>query len=491
MVKYTGIGLVTGERGTFMKCKFCFAEIEQDVTVCPVCGKDLTEQPEEITAEEAVVAEAAEELSAEEAPVAEKKKGKGWKIALAVTGLVVLALVLTGVVLHFMGLSQTVLRTVGIGVENDIFRKLSYTVSDTKAENKSDVVVATVGDMTLTNGELQAHYWMSVYDFLEYYGYYLSYIGIDTNKSFDEQIQNQETGMTYQQWFLENALESWRRYATLVQLSKEAGYTLSESQQESIDALPENLKSLASEYGYTDLEAFIDKEFFPGCSLDAYVSYNNISYQAMCYYDTLYESFLPTQDEIDAYYAAHEAEFIENKLSKEDGDYYNVRHILIPVEGGTEADDGSIVYSDADWEACRAKAQKMLDDFLAGDATESAFAELATNNSADPGSASNGGMYENLTKGEAFIEGFKNWYLEEGRKKGDTGLVKNTESSTQGYHIMYFSGNKPIWEQETKTAILSERTSNFLEEAEAKWPMEVNYNKIVLGYIDLNQEKAS
>ena len=36
-----------------MKCKYCFAELEADVTVCPYCGKELTEEePEEIVEEE-------------------------------------------------------------------------------------------------------------------------------------------------------------------------------------------------------------------------------------------------------------------------------------------------------------------------------------------------------------------------------------------------------------------------------------------------------
>ena len=38
MVECIRIYLLTGERGTIMKCKFCLAEIEEDVTICPVCG---------------------------------------------------------------------------------------------------------------------------------------------------------------------------------------------------------------------------------------------------------------------------------------------------------------------------------------------------------------------------------------------------------------------------------------------------------------------
>ena len=43
-------------------------------------------------------------------------------------------------------------------------------MEDAKVEEKVDTVVATFGDQKLTNGELQAYYWMSVYDFLNQYG---------------------------------------------------------------------------------------------------------------------------------------------------------------------------------------------------------------------------------------------------------------------------------------------------------------------------------
>ena len=47
-----------------MKCKFCFAELNEDVTVCPVCGKALeeTEETAEVPAEEVVESPAEEML---------------------------------------------------------------------------------------------------------------------------------------------------------------------------------------------------------------------------------------------------------------------------------------------------------------------------------------------------------------------------------------------------------------------------------------------
>lgn len=444
-----------------MFCKFCGAEVEENVTVCPSCGEALAE------------------------PVAEKKKSNVWKKVLAITGVVLLAIVLVGAVLHFMGLGKQVLHTLKFWRANDIDYKLSYTVKNDVAEKKKDVVIATVGDQVLTNGELQAHYWIAVYDFMEYYGYYLSSMGLDLSKPLSDQIYDEKTGQTYQQMFLQSALDSWYRYATLVEMSKEAGFSLSEAQQEYVDSIRTQVEELAKEYKYTDVEEFIDEEFFPGCSFDIYMAYTQNNYLALSYYDSLYESMLPTDDQVNAYYAEHEAEFKEKGIDKTAGNYYDVRHILIEIQSDAVDEGVASEYSEADWEACRKAAQDLLDQFLAGEATEEAFAKLAKEHSKDPGSADNGGLYDSLTKDTGFIQGFKDWYLDESRKPGDTGLVKNTESATQGYHIMYFSGSTPIWEVETKAAILTDNTNKMLEEAKAKWPMEVNFKNIVLGQVDL------
>ena len=489
-----------------MKCKFCFAELEEDVTVCPLCGKELTEPEENIPAEETpaeevpsevtteeeaaeetpVEAETAEEDTVEEEILAEKpaenkKKGKGWIIALAVTGLVVLALALTGVVLHFMGYADDVLRVFGIG-KNDIYYKDSYTVSDEKVNKASDTVIATLGDQKLTVGELQAHYWPGVINFVNYYG---AYMGVDISKPFSEQIYDQETGMTFEQLFLDLALESWKDRATWVQMAKDNGFTLTAEQQSEMDGIPELIQNLATESGYTDLDAFIAKEFYPGCTLEDYLNYYEANFIYICYMNSLENTLIPTQADIEEYYTLREEAFKQNKHSKEDGLYYDVRHILIPIDGGTDAGDGTKIYSDEDWANCLAKAQKVLDDFIAANGTESDFAEWAGDLSADPGSANNGGLYSNLTKNYGFIADFEAWYVDESRKPGDTGLVKNTQSSTQGYHVMYFSGSEPIWQREAAAAIFEEKSNALYEETAKKWPMEVNYKKIVLGQLDL------
>ena len=54
-----------------------------------------------------------------------------------------------------------------------------------------------------------------------------------------------------------------------------------------------------------------------------------------------------------------------------------------------------------------------------------------------------------------------------------------------GYHIMFFVDGEDIWLAESRTALLTERTNEMVEEAMEKWPAEINYKKIVLGQASL------
>ena len=438
-----------------MNCKKCGTEIPEGVTACPQCGETFGE-----------------------------KNGKLLKIIMGSVGGLVIVAVLVSAILYGMGINF-------LPRENDIFYKDSYTVKDSVLEERLNTVVATMGDLELTSGELQLYYWQNVFGFLQEYSTVLSSIGLDLTQPFDKQICDEETGMTFQQYFLQLAIESWSKNAALVLLSREANFQLGEEEQKTVDSMKEAIEATAKEAGYTDMEKFVDEKLVPGSSFQSYYDFNVLSYMALAYYDVLYNGMLPTAEEIEAYYQANEATLIEKGMGKDAGLYYDVRHILIPVEGKKD-ENGNVTYTEEDWEKCRVKAQNILDKFLNGEyeggTTENVFAKLAQDNSADPGSKNNGGLYTKLTKSTNFIEGFKNWYLEEGRKAGDTGLVKNTQSSTQGYHIMYFSGTHDIWEVECEELLIQtipDKTTKLLQDATDRWPVEIDFTKMILGNMSL------
>lgn len=476
-----------------MKCKFCFAEVEDDVTVCPVCGKALEEAEQTVEApveetEETPVKDTVEEIPAEE-EIPVKKKSKTALVVLAVLGGLVLAAALVIAVLYGMGYKLSSISAFLGLKEADSDYKNNYTVSDQKVEKKADEVIAKVGDQTLTNEQLQVYYWLAVQDYVYQYEYAISMgadteLGFDLKKPLSEQIYDLKTGKTFEQFFLENALESWHRYVSFVQLSQDSDFVLSKDIQDFLDGYKEDLEAAAKEEGYADAEALVDAKVSKGSSADAYFDYVRTQYTALGYLQSREAEWAPTEKEIEEYYKAHEEELVDTGYDKSVGKYYDVRHIFVTVQG----EMGENGYTDAQWEACRAKAQKLLDDFLANEPTEQKFAELAMKNSEDPGSAANGGLYANLTKNYGFIKEFENWYVDESRKPGDTGIVKNTGSSKMGYHVMYFSASREIWKDQVETLILSERMGELLEQTKAKYPMTVDYKKVVLGKADLTTE---
>jgi len=411
-----------------------------------------------------------------------KKKSKTLLVVLAAVGGVVLAGALTIAVLYGMGVKLSSIGAFLGFTEADINYKSSYTASDKKVAQKADEIVAQVGDQTLTNGQLEVYYWMTARDFVSNYYYYLQSMGLDTAKPLDEQIYDEKTGQTWQQFFLGNAIETWRRYAMFVQMSEDADFALSQQWQDYLDSYNEEINAAAEESGYADAEAFIDDLVSKGSSVATYYDYFCTESKALAYVDTIAADLVPTLDELEAYYTANEEAMTSGGYGKDAGKYYDVRHIFITVEG--EMTDGA--YTDAQWEACREKAQKLLDEFLADDPTEAKFAELAKEHSEDPGSADNGGLYSGLTKDYGFIKEFEDWYVDESRKTGDTGIVKNTGSSKVGYHIMYFSGSREIWKDQAETQVLAEKMAKVLKESEELYPVDIDYKKIVLGNAEIS-----
>lgn len=453
-----------------MICKYCGAELAPEETICPICGKPFVE--ENLSVEETVLETEAVSCDIEKKA---KKKWPFWKWALSIGGAVILLGALAVVLLTALGVDI-------LPRENDIYNKDKYLVSDEKAKEKANDVVAVINEKELTNAQLQIHYKMQVQDFLNYYGSYLSSIGFDHTKPLSEQKCFMDDKLTWEQYFLKMALETWQNYQTVALLAEQAEFKLSEQAQAELDALAENLEKQAKEGEYASAEAMVQEILGAGCTVQDYVDYVKIVTIGAEFYNTESERLAPTDEEAEAYFEKFNAEFKEAGITKESGLVSSVRHILISPEGGTlNEETQQTTYSDKEWAAAKKKAEKLLKEWKKGKATEESFAALVKDNTDDTGSAETGGLYENITPSSSYVPEFLAWAIDMSRKTGDTGIVK-TEF---GYHIMYFVSGEPHWLQEAKTMLLSDRTTAMIEEAEAKWPMSVNYRKIILTELEL------
>ena len=143
---------------------------------------------------------------------------------------------------------------------------------------------------------------------------------------------------------------------------------------------------------------------------------------------------------------------------RDDAPTADVRHILIG------AADANITPTEEQYEQAKAKAEELLAQWEAGDATEDSFAQLAQENSADTSSASNGGLLQYVSPYSGYVDTFTQWSLDPSRQPGDTGIIQNTGSSVKGYHIMYFAGwDDPVWAVSAKNALNNEQYSQWAE----------------------------
>ena len=463
------------------KCKFCNAELPDGSTVCPSCGKD----------------NAAESGS---------KAAKPGSAALIIVG--VLALVILAIGAFFTAKEGTTYAAEdGVvaaseeateataeeateeateapteaptvpadGNPDDVTCKGSYTAEDEAVVSAREKVVATAGEYELTLGQLQVYYWMEFRNFMSQYGTYASYFGLDLSQPLDTQMcSGLEEARTWQQFFLEGALNSWNNYRAMAAEADANGFELTEQQRAAIDNAAAELEEAATANGFESGIAMLHSSLGAGAELEDYVYFMELYYKANGYYAQIAQGFEPTDEQLDDYFEEHAEGYAASGITK-DTKLVNVRHILVYPEGADGTNLATQEFSEEAWAASEKKAQEILDQFLAGDKTEESFAALANEYSEDPGSNTNGGLYENVSEGE-MVAAFNDWCFDAARQVGDTGIVK----TNYGYHVMYFSGSQTTWQKYARNDYMVENATAAAKEIAAKLPMTVQYSDILL-----------
>ena len=152
--------------------------------------------------------------------------------------------------------------------------------------------------------------------------------------------------------------------------------------------------------------------------------------------------------------------------SRQDYNVVNVRHILFEVDD-SDLDKTSETY-EADLanlkDIAHKDAEKALKEWQDGGATAELFAQMATEQSEDTGSAANGGLYEGITKSTNFVQPFLDWCFADGRQVGDAGVV----DSSYGSHVMYLdSFGEPYWKTLAENQLKNDAYDTWLAEQTA------------------------
>ena len=315
-----------------------------------------------------------------------------------------------------------------------------------------DAEVARSGDHVLTNRTLIYYFEQQYYNFYNAYADYISFY-IDSSKGLDEQLS---TGTaTWQQYFLESAINFFLQTAGMYDQAMAAGYELSAEEQVSISDLETDLTYFAQYYGYQTAEEYLQAFYGPYSTVDSYEEFVQMTTIANSYAQAQINQLTFTDEEAEAYYDANAATIQASYgIQKTDQPNVNIRHILIQPTSTTNAAGQSEITDEA-WAAAELTANNLYNMWLA-DPSEENFSTLATTYTQDPGSQSTGGLYEDVYPGQMVTE-FNDWCFAEGRQPGDHGIVK----TTYGYHLMYFvsQSEEIYWITAAKQLMANEKST--------------------------------
>lgn len=123
----------------------------------------------------------------------------------------------------------------------------------------------------------------------------LGFMGMDANKSLDEQVYDKETGETWADYYLGEALEKAKSDYALYSKATAEGFKLSEDEQSAMDSNLSMMDLYAQLYGYKNADKFLQATYGYGSTLESYSKYTEIATIASAFY-TKYSTDLTYDD---------------------------------------------------------------------------------------------------------------------------------------------------------------------------------------------------
>lgn len=247
------------------------------------------------------------------------------------------------------------------------------------------------------------------------YSMFLPYMGLDTSIPYDQQIYNETTGMTWEDFFLDQAVYLLQRNKAMLADIKARG--LSFDITEDYNAYLEEIKSAAasasisvSDY-YVSLYGNYANEKTLAPFVKDYLT-------ASAYNNYLTEELTPTAEEVQAEYDANK------------NDYDSVDYRVLEFATGM-TDESSEEDIDAAMEKARTQAQEMLDKVNAGEDFETLCATYAPEEERTDYADSE--TDKSLITGASYSSSYNlymDWLFEEGRTEGEAYVCEDEDEYT-------------------------------------------------------------
>lgn len=275
-----------------------------------------------------------------------------------------------------------------------------------------------VGGEKVTKLEFDYNYNLVTNNYINQYGSYLSYFGLDTTKDLSTQMYSDT--LTWEDYFQQMTVDTIKRNKALMAKAREAGFTY--DTKEDFKEYEVSLKAAAAEQGVT-LNNYLKSSFGSYATLGRLESFVKNGMVVSAFYEQVSEEKAPAEEEIQTYYDENKASYdsVDFRMEQINAELpTEPTELADPVdETETEAEDGeeqAYVPSEAEVAAAMAVAKEQAD-------------------AAQKTIAADGELTENATS-SSLNSYVSEWLFDDARKAGDTTVIENTASNC--YYVVAF-----------------------------------------------------
>lgn len=290
----------------------------------------------------------------------------------------------------------------------------------------SHTTAATVGSHNLTPAMVNYFYNAQVYEFEKSYG---SYLGIDA-ASLSTQVYNEETGATWADLLMEQALNTAAQTYAIYDEAIANGAALSEDDQSQIDTILSSYELTAAQQGYANVNAYLASGYGAGCNTKSYTEYLTVTMIAENYCQQVNDGFTYTAEDLAAEYEAKPANYST----------YTYRQFLIS-DSLFQTDDNAL----SDEELAEKKEALATEMAASTQGDEQAFIDAAYENAAESNKDSYADESYTLrsTIGSSIVEAQRDWLADSARQEGDTTAI---DVDGTWYVLYYISCDVNDWQ---------------------------------------------
>ncbi len=257
----------------------------------------------------------------------------------------------------------------------------------------------------------------------------------DPTVDLREQYVDEEQTQSYHDYFLEQAIQDLTTATALEKAANEAGYTLSQEDEDTVRQTMDAERDYASQSGYGDFSGYLKAKYgkyMTEGTLEACIRRDVLT---QAFQNQYAEGLDITDEEIQTYYDEH----------KDELDSFTFRSIVIDGSAPSATDEeGNTVEPTAEesaaaMQAAKAKAEAFAAAVKEADDKEAVFAQLAP----DYVSESSKESYESdpdysltsdLSGTSVGSRAYSEWMLDETRTAGDVGVIESSSS----YYVVLF-----------------------------------------------------